>query len=356
MNSSETPNPSAPDTLDLSTLVQGLQTRLQAAEAQLEVLHLALSRAQPVASTVGSPAGEGETQFLLDLALEQVLDCYQESPQLLSAYAISTSLTSESLHNLQATPELAADPLGQYWVLRIQDGGEILVPRPRTQNLARLNTLQQLFTVTGEGDDWCLQAAARVQTVQRCKRWQLQNRGQIQLGESALQFQWQQRLRRLEQEYQEIIQNQEQLQQLLQTATQGDGGIQTKLSAQQRRSQLQKQYGEPRRILVNTCAPQAYAVYEQDTVFRIVPCNVDLSAAVQVMPATDQSIDWRNSMFGHFHRHETTEVTRARADHPYLPRQPYLCDESGQTWVMAENWEAAERVLVALKGNWMALD
>jgi hypothetical protein len=216
--------------------------------------------------------------------------------------------------------------------------------------------MSELFIAEGEvaggrNREFVLRKPATLTLIKRKERWQLAEKGQLQFGESPLGFRWQQELDIIREQYRHFNT-------LLETL--GRAGLETTLTAYRWLQSLERSYGNPVSIMIDTCAPIAYAIYKaSDGKSILVPCNVIVSGTHAVLPAWDRGIDWESSIYAKFHSKDNRNVSRTRPDHSYLPNQLYLKElnwESTHTWAIANNYAEAAAIVAKLDGNWGSLD
>ena len=290
-----------------------------------------------------------ENEIRLDVPLSRLLQVYGELPQLLEPacrrVAVVMDYDSER-------PVLERNPQGNYWVLKLRQN-YVLLPRPGAfVKLVALESLQNLFESEGQVPDlsqqeFVVKQPAKLDLLKRNQRWQLAEKGLIRFGEASLEFQWQQEIQSLREEYRKFNN-------LLKTV--GEAGLEAALTTQHWQQQLHLLYGPPVSIIINTCLPIAYAVYKGP---MLVPCNVITAKTCLVLPAWDRGLPWETSIYAKFHSKHNKDVLRSRRDHPVLPNQPYLKEinwETNHTWAIVNSYEDAALVVTRLNGHWGPLD
>jgi hypothetical protein len=147
-----------------------------------------------------------ESEYLLDLPLEKILDIYHESSQVLEPICkrVALSANNDNLLILERNAQ------GNYWVLQLADQGFFLLPRTAAfVRISALESMQKLFETEGETSNienyqFIISRPAKLNLLKRNLRWQLTEKGLINLGESPLEFRWQQEIRKIRQDYEKI--------------------------------------------------------------------------------------------------------------------------------------------------------
>ena len=147
-----------------------------------------------------------ESEHLLDLPLDKILDIYHESSQVLEPICkrVALSANNDNLLILERNAQ------GNYWVLQLADQGFFLLPRPAPfLRISALESMQKLFETEGETSNienyqFIISRPAKLNLLKRNLRWQLTEKGLINLGESPLEFRWQQEIRKIRQDYEKI--------------------------------------------------------------------------------------------------------------------------------------------------------
>jgi hypothetical protein len=140
---------------------------------------------------------------ILDLPLSQLISIYHEAPQVLQAYALPASLSEATVLTPNQKPTvLERNSMGGYWVIRLKGGQDVLMPRPISSAKRRaLSSLELLYKITGpkhsETAEFTLVQPAKLQTLWRRQRWQLQAQGELLFGEVPERFKWQDQLRQI---------------------------------------------------------------------------------------------------------------------------------------------------------------
>ncbi len=299
-----------------------------------------------------SPSGE-ELERLLDLPLSRILDAYSELPQILETmcYPAAVSLNEEG-----DKPVLERNNQGNYWVIQLREQGFFLFPRPSSfMRIAALESMQKLFEIIGEmtssgNYEFVLRQPAKLELLKRNRRWQLSENGKglIQFGETPLEFQWQQEIRHMRDQYARFSKLLEEF---------GTSSLEATLLMHRRQQELEQRYGNVVSIIINTCMPMAYSIYKGP---MLVPCNIIVASDKSlVVPAWDRGIPWETSVYAKFHSKVSKNMTRSRLNHPILPNQPYLKEinwENPHTWAIANSYEEASQIVSRLDGQWGSLE
>ncbi|MFM8296553.1 MAG: hypothetical protein ACKN9E_18685 [Microcystaceae cyanobacterium] len=290
-----------------------------------------------------------DNEYTFDLPLSRLLQVYGETPQVLEPACYRGAMVLDYQGD---RPILERNPQGNYWIFKLKQD-YLLLPRPGAfGRMAALESLTALFQTTGRTSEFSpsefvVKEPAKLDLLKRQERWQLVTKGNLEFGLAPLEFQWQQEIQSLRQDYQ-------QFNQLLKTV--GEAGLEATINIQRWQQELASQYGPPVSLIINTCMPMAYAIYKGP---MLVPCNVITAKQCLVLPAWDRGIPWETSIYAKFHSKHNKNVLRSRPDHPFLPNQPYLKEinwETNHTWAIASSYEDASRIVTCLKGNWGALD
>jgi hypothetical protein len=290
-----------------------------------------------------------DNEYTLDLPLSRLLQVYGETPQVLepAGYRVAMVLDYQG-----DRPILERNPQGNYWIIKLKQD-YLLLPRPGAfGRIATLESLSNLFQTDGKVSEFSppefvVKEPAQLELLKRQERWQLTQKGRIEMGTAPLEFQWQQEIQSLRDEYQKFNK-------LLKTV--GEAGLEATITTQRWQQQLMLMYGPPVSLIVNTCMPMAYAIYKGP---MLVPCNVITAKECLVLPAWDRGMPWETSIYAKFHSKHNKNVLRSRPDHPFLPNQPYLKEinwETNHTWAIASSYEDASRIVTRLQGNWGELD
>jgi hypothetical protein len=131
----------------------------------------------------------------VNLSEEELIELYNNIPQVLNAYAVSVSLTAESYREETSGKiffEINAS--GSYWLLSCESDNCWLVPSVNLKpNIYRVRTLERIFITLGgisaDSRDFILEKPARVSRQQNNKLWQLENLGKLEFGELGSQKQ-----------------------------------------------------------------------------------------------------------------------------------------------------------------------
>lgn len=316
---------------------------------RLEILEEGrLVAANSAASATGAdPAHENsEADRILDLPLKRVLDLYDEFPQVIEPVCRRAALVERD--GIQVVER---NGQGNYWVLQLRDQGHFLLPRPGAfVRTTALQSLADLFEMSGErrhdgSDEFKLEQPANLILLRRHQRWQLEKRGHLRFGIAPLECRWQRQLRQIELDHQQIK---------TALAMGSQASLTAEVSVLAYQQKLLKRYGEPQRVLLNTCVPMAYALYldPENGETQLVPCSVQLGSQPRVLPAWDAGVPWKASLLGQAHSNGKISILRSSAKDPRLPSQTFLADETAHTWAIASGYSEATTLAAKLAGNW----
>ena len=138
----------------------------------------------------------------LNLPHESVLDVYRNTPALLEPFARSVSVSGRTLSGSIDEIELEVFAQGTTWVVELQDGEWLLLPRPgMLERQTQVERLSRLFEVTMDEP-----LPARVEllspglatVVEHGRRWYLKDQGRLGVITDPLKLSLEQRLRRIE--------------------------------------------------------------------------------------------------------------------------------------------------------------
>jgi hypothetical protein len=351
------------DTVQLSKRVKETDNRSLNLEEELTALQerlILLENSQPTGGAVAAGLSTAaiafdEANYLLDLPLARIIDAYHEIPALLEPICKRVAL---DLDSPAENSVVARNNQGNYWVLQLRSQGFWLWPRPGAfSRIAALEGMRKLFETEGNvvpeagNHEFLVKQPAKLNLIKINQRWQLQDKGRLQFGEAPLEFRWQQEIRTLREQYQ-------QLNDLLPKV--GEAGLEATVTAYRWLQILEQRYGKAISVVVNTCMPMAYAIYKESNEGSVlVPCNVLTTGTPSVLPAWDQGIPWETSIYGKLHGKSNREVSRSSLDHPYLPNQPYLKEingESTHTWAIANDYHEAANIVTQINGHWGSLE
>lgn len=187
--------------------MQDLIVRLSAAERDLQAFRerelLAVDQVVRPASLPVQPGQEELTIPALNLPLEGLLDAYRSSPALLQPFARPCSVSGRSLSGVLNDVELEVFAQGSTWMIELQDGAWVLLPRPgvltrstQVQSLERFFEISDVPQLPAELD---LLEPAWATSVEHGRRWLLTSKGKIGLQQDPLRRSLEARLRELEQ-------------------------------------------------------------------------------------------------------------------------------------------------------------
>lgn len=138
----------------------------------------------------------------LNLPLESLLDVYANAPSLLEPFSRPCNITSRTLLGEINEIELEASTQGTTWVLESLDGSLLLVPRPGTlERRNQLETIDRIYEIKGVKElPVLLQLIqpAKAVVVQYGRRWQLSQRGMLNVNPDPLRVSTAERLLKLE--------------------------------------------------------------------------------------------------------------------------------------------------------------
>ena len=142
----------------------------------------------------------------LNLPHDSVLDVYRTTPALLEPFSRSVSISGRTLSGSIDEIELEVFAQGTTWVIELQDGEWLLLPRPgMLERQTQVESLSRLFELSIDhplpGRVELLSPGSAV-VVEHGRRWYLKERGQIGVLTDPLQASIEGRLRRLEERIQ----------------------------------------------------------------------------------------------------------------------------------------------------------
>jgi len=147
----------------------------------------------------------------LNLPSESVLDVYRNTPALLEPFARPCSISGKTLSGEVKEIELEVFVQGTTWIIELQNGDWVLVPRPGTlQRQTQLEGLGRIFNIKNAG---CLPAEIELLSlstatvVEHGRRWYLKNKGDIGIQSNPLQRSLEQRLRKIEDQLEILVSN-----------------------------------------------------------------------------------------------------------------------------------------------------
>ena len=147
----------------------------------------------------------------LNLPSESVLDVYRNTPALLEPFARPCSVSGKTLSGEVKEIELEVFVQGTTWIIELQNGDWVLVPRPGTlQRQTQLEGLGRLFNVINEGGlpaEIELLSLSTATVVEHGRRWYLKNKGDIGIQSNPLQRSLEQRLRKIEDQLEILVSN-----------------------------------------------------------------------------------------------------------------------------------------------------
>lgn len=192
--------------------VSNIETRLKEVEGELlNLKDQALVTADQPRKQPELPVKEEHQERLipaLNLPHESVLDVYRNTPALLEPFARSVSISGRTLSGSIDEIELEVFAQGTTWVIELQDGEWLLLPRPgMLERQTQVESLSRFFELSIDhplpGRVELLSPGSAV-VVEHGRRWYLKDRGQIGVLTDPLQASLEGRLRRLEERIQSI--------------------------------------------------------------------------------------------------------------------------------------------------------
>ena len=147
----------------------------------------------------------------LNLPSESVLDVYRNTPALLEPFARPCSVSGKTLSGEVKEIELEVFVQGTTWIIELQNGDWVLVPRPGTlQRQTQLEGLGRIFNVKNENGlpaEIELLSLSTATVVEHGRRWYLKNKGDIGIQSNPLQRSLEQRLRKIEDQLEILVAN-----------------------------------------------------------------------------------------------------------------------------------------------------
>ena len=147
----------------------------------------------------------------LNLPSESVLDVYRNTPALLEPFARPCSISGKTLSGEVKEIELEVFVQGTTWIIELQNGDWVLVPRPGTlQRQTQLEGLGRMFNIKNEGGlpaEIELLSLSTATVVEHGRRWYLKNKGDIGIQSNPLQRSLEQRLRKIEDQLEILVAN-----------------------------------------------------------------------------------------------------------------------------------------------------
>jgi hypothetical protein len=157
------------------------------------------------------PVVRGTEDFrvpVLNLSVEMIMEVYANTPILLEPFSRACSLTGRTLSGEIDEVELEVFAQGSTWVVESQAGGWLLVPRPGSlDRKTSLQSLERLYTIDGVRQLPVLLhliQPAKLNAVEVGKRWQLKERGQLNVSPDPLRVGLSERMAVMEQRLAQI--------------------------------------------------------------------------------------------------------------------------------------------------------
>ena len=189
----------------LSEVCLRLQERLERLEQDtLAISDLNLSGRHPPPDPALLDPDQGSQSVIpaLDLGLEQLVEVYANTPQLLAPFSRPCGLSPRTVRGEAQGIELETCVGGSWWCLQLKAGELVLVPRPGVLwRSLQLGSLQRVFELRGPMDPPLalqLERPARLVAVQHGRRWLLHEPGLLSAMDQPPADPLRERLRRLE--------------------------------------------------------------------------------------------------------------------------------------------------------------
>ena len=147
---------------------------------------------------------------ILNVPEDSVLDIYRSTPALLEPFARPCSLSGKTLSGEIDQIELEVFAQGAIWIIELQNGAWVLVPRPGTlERQTQIDGLARIFDLDTQGElpaniDMLTFATATV--IEHGARWYLKDKGKIGIYTDPLSQSLENRLRAIENKI-DLIQN-----------------------------------------------------------------------------------------------------------------------------------------------------
>ena len=198
----------------ISLTIEKLVKRIGKIEDQLEnmrdeyLLGSTMTRRPPELPV--SESSRSRLVHILNVAEDSVMDIYRNTPALLEPFARPCSLSAKTLSGEIDKIELEAFAQGSTWIIELQNGAWVIVPRPGSlQRQTQIDGLAQIFKLDFQGElpaniDMLTFATATV--IEHGVRWHLKDKGQIGVHTDPLSQSLENRLRDIEQKI-DLIQN-----------------------------------------------------------------------------------------------------------------------------------------------------
>ena len=138
----------------------------------------------------------------LNLPIESVLDVYRNTPALLEPFARPCSVSGKTLSGEIKEIELEVFAQGTTWIIELQNGDWVLVPRPgMLQRQTQLDGLSRIFNIQDEGAlpaEVDLLSLSTATVIEHGRRWYLKDKGEIGVHSNPLEQSLELRLRQIE--------------------------------------------------------------------------------------------------------------------------------------------------------------
>ena len=149
-----------------------------------------------------SEASISRRVHILNVAEDSVLDIYRQTPALLEPFARPCSLSGKTLSGEIEKIELEAFAQGTVWIMELQNGAWVLVPRPGSlERQTQIDGLARIFDLDFQGElpaNIDMLAFATATVVEHGSRWYLKDKGKIGINTDPLRQSLENRLRAIE--------------------------------------------------------------------------------------------------------------------------------------------------------------
>lgn len=160
------------------------------------------------------PIVRGTEEFrvpVLNLPIETIVEVYANTPVLLEPFSRPCSLTGRTLSGEIEEVELEVFAQGSTWVVETQPGGWLLIPRPGSlERKTSLQSLERLYSIEGVRQLPAmlhLISPAQLDAVVVGQRWQLRDKGLLNVNPDPLRVGLTDRMAKLEQRLAELEYN-----------------------------------------------------------------------------------------------------------------------------------------------------
>lgn len=192
--------------------VEELYQRLEGLERQIaELADISAGQAPATGAAPGRavethlPMMPGTEHFrvpALNLSIETIVDVYANTPILLEPFSRPCSPTGRTISGEINEVELEVSPQGSTWVVESRPVGWLLIPRPGSlERKVSLQTLERFYAIEGAGPLPAmlhLIRPAQLDAVVAGRRWQLRERGQLNVTPNPVRVALSERMASLE--------------------------------------------------------------------------------------------------------------------------------------------------------------